>query len=204
MKSLLKLDTTNIDNLIIILWFSSLSAFIILFAPFMATRHILLILPPLILINAKFLEKVSVRIKLLSIALTGLLGVLIGISDWNYADFYRKMAFESKNRVPHNAVVWSAGHWGWQWYSKCAGMRQYISDASNVKKDEYLIRPLKVDYPYISNNIQLVKIDAFTIDFKFYNFVSSGEFTGFYCYGGTLPWFFSKQPFDSIIIYKVK
>ncbi|MBK7286908.1 MAG: hypothetical protein IPI95_07260 [Flavobacteriales bacterium] len=57
-------------------------------------------------------------------ACTTTLGVLLTVSDKEFAGFYRdrapQIAREMKART--TGTVWSLGHWGWQWYSEQAGM----------------------------------------------------------------------------------
>ena len=93
----------------IALFILGFSAFIAFFAPFNATRHILLLIPFLILFGHKKFEKSQGLINNLVLTSTIILGALLGISDWIYADFYRKAA---KKIEVADSIVWSMGHWG--------------------------------------------------------------------------------------------
>jgi 4-amino-4-deoxy-L-arabinose transferase-like glycosyltransferase len=188
--------------LILLLWLTSIGLFIILFAPFMATRHVLLIIPAIILINAKFIENVSKRMRVLACFLTGFLGLSLSISDWNYADYYRKMPFEIKRSLPDNAKIWTAGHWGWQWYSKKSGMQQYLPYYSKIKKGDYFVIPQSIDQQSLQYGLKLLKIDEFAPEFKIYNSFSTAGFADFYC--AEMPWFITKRPFAPIYLYKVE
>src|SRR6185436_16179838 len=79
-------------DFIILLFLGSLSAFVILYAPFMATRHVLLIIPFFLLFAHEQIHSAGFWFNRLSILLSCFLGLALGISDWMYADYYRQMA----------------------------------------------------------------------------------------------------------------
>jgi len=82
----------------------------------MATRHILLVIPFILLFSWDLIDKALHGINKLVITLTIILGLILGISDWKYADYYRQMA--SSIELPKDRTVWAVGLWGWQWYAK--------------------------------------------------------------------------------------
>ncbi|RLD93696.1 MAG: hypothetical protein DRJ29_08035 [Bacteroidetes bacterium] len=100
---------------VIFLYLASLSLFVILFAPFSATRHILLIIPFILLLGHELIDKTTHGLKMLSMGTALLLGLLLGISDWKYADFYRNMSIQE---LPVGNTTWTVGQWGWKWYAQ--------------------------------------------------------------------------------------
>ncbi len=81
------------EDILLFYWLFSGAAFIIFLAPFQATRHILPIMPPLLLILANtFQTQVSRTYAVLSLLLTLSLSLLLGVSDWQCADVYRQSA----------------------------------------------------------------------------------------------------------------
>ena len=111
-------------ELILLYWFFSGFAFVVLFAPFMATRHVLLVLPPAIILLHKYVmfqgrKKFLVLSLLCSISLT----LMLAVSDFSFANFYKKNAEVIAEKL-EGETVWFSGHWGWQWYARANGMRQ--------------------------------------------------------------------------------
>ncbi|HEY4788108.1 MAG TPA: glycosyltransferase family 39 protein, partial [Bacteroidales bacterium] len=108
-------------NFVVFLSFLTLSLFIILAAPFIATRHVLLVIPFILILAYELIDKATIEVNRLTITITVILGLLLGFSDWKYADYYRQMA--SEIHLPEGKNIWTAGHWGWQWYSVKNGMK---------------------------------------------------------------------------------
>ena len=179
------------------------SAFIILFAPFNATRHILLLIPFILLLGKDQFEKTSGLINNTVIAASIVLGLLLGISDWFYADFYRK---ESENIKLANSKFWSLGHWGWQWYSKKAGMLIYSAkNEISVRNGDFIVFPKDVRKQNLSKDIHLDTIRFITKTPTFLTFFSGKNGASMYSSFINKPsWELSKIPIDTIFICKVK
>ncbi len=113
------------DGLLLAYWAWSAAAFVILLAPFMATRHALLSLPPLLLLMGRFLRPwLTRRWSFAAIAVAaGLTAVMAAGDDW-YAGLYRRVAPEVRGLVPADVPVWFAGYHGWKWYAEQAGLEQ--------------------------------------------------------------------------------
>jgi hypothetical protein len=189
---------------LVVVWGVSLISFIVLFAPSMATRHTLLILPPLLIILGYAYQYTSIGTITFSIFITALLGILLGISDWQYANFYRSSAPVIFNQIPSSSKVWTAGHWGWQWYSKQVGMKFYDSDVSKLEVGDYFVIPQRVYKQNISSDIKLQRIHEIVYQHNIWNSITTAHFARFYhTYPMYIPWFVSLSPVDSIIIYKV-
>jgi hypothetical protein len=55
--------------------------------------------------------------------LTASLSLVLGVSDWTWANFYREKAVAIQRELPATANVYFTGHWDWQWYAKQNGMK---------------------------------------------------------------------------------
>lgn len=190
---------------ILILWVFCQSAFIVLFAPFMATRHVLLILPALIIICGHVYSNVSIRVRKYSVIITCFLGFYLSVSDWIYADFYRDSATKAISMIPKNSKIWTAGHWGWQWYSKQAGMNFYEYELSQVREGDFFIAPSVISRQNLENNINLKKITYIVYKPSIFNLLTTANFASFYNTTHVqLPWYISISPKDTVTIYSVK
>ena len=191
------------DVFILLLYIGSLSAFIIIFAPFIATRHILLVIPFILLLGHKLINKAPPGINRLSIAASVVLGLALGISDWKYADYYRQMAADIN--LPGNKNVWTAGHWGWQWYSKKNGMKQYDMNQSEVKEGDYFVYPGDIAKQNIGKNIHLAIIGKKWQEATFLTLFSGHDHASLYeSYIDKPPWRLSKRPVDTIYICRIE
>ena len=185
------------------LYIFGISAFIALFAPFNATRHILLLVPFILLIGHTKFETASKALNYGVVSLTIILGILLGISDWVYADFYRKSANELD---VSGKKVWSAGHWGWQWYSQQAGMKIYSKDDElAIRNGDYLVYPKDMSIQKINPKIELEVKDMIIGEPNFLTFFSGKQFGSMYMsYTRKPAWSLSNIPIDTIMICEVK
>jgi len=129
------------------LWIGGTALFLVLMAPFMAIRHVLLVLPPILLAFGSRLDRhPRGRLPLaMALGLTAALGVLLAISDLASAQVYRTAAREIRAGQPAGMRTWTVGHWGWQFYAKQAGMLEYDARSTCLAIGDTLVRPMKVD-----------------------------------------------------------
>ncbi|PSR53305.1 hypothetical protein AHMF7605_07060 [Adhaeribacter arboris] len=195
----------NPAQVILYLWVISGSTFIILFAPAIATRHILLVLAPLILLATPLLTYSTTKFKIAALVFSGSLSLFLGISDWLMADIYRTQANELKSKISPKAITWTVGYWGWQWYSKKAGMQPYIKGKSIVKAKEYFVIPVKLTAKADVNLTNLIQVDEVTIPSNFITFFSGSNIPGMYSSDyANPPWKLAKKPIETFRIYQVK
>lgn len=198
------LNGSNQPILLSYLWFTSTAIFIIFFSPFMATRHVLLVLIPVTFILFYYSKGISFPFwrnigLVLSVALT----IALGLSDRSWANFYREKAALIRRDLPKSNIYF-AGHWGWQWYAKKAGMIQLESFNPQVKPGDYLVYPRGIDqqrldliaFPLRPHSKYIDKPSIFTF-FK----TDQGRF--YSSNWNVLPWTVNKRPFDQIDVYKV-
>ena len=188
---------------VIITYLLSVSVFIVLLAPFNATRHTLLLLPFILLFGHRQFESTRGMINNFTITISIILGILLGISDWIFADFYRKNVNSINTRENR---VWSVGHWGWQWYSKKAGMLIYSKNNDfNMRKNDLVVFPKNIHKQHLSEDIQLDPVRFITEAPTFFTFFSGKIYASMYSSTFDNPsWSLSSAAIDTIFIYKVR
>ncbi|NLF00634.1 MAG: hypothetical protein GX601_06610 [Anaerolineales bacterium] len=204
------------DTLILTLWILAAAGFIILWTPFMAARHVLLALPPILLLLGRHAARLGVRpgapgLAWGGLALTALLGLTLAVSDYGYAHIYRVYARRIPSELPADARIWYAGHWGWQWYANQAGMQQLDVMRSPLREGDYLVVPLG-NCPQIiptadQTEFELVRqIDVPAGPSTWLRTMTAQPWGGLYAatlvnYGP--PWHFSTKPLETFLIYRV-
>ena len=189
---------------ILLVCFVGLMLFVVLFAPFMATRHVLLTVPFLLLLFLPVYESSASSLKAYLLALTVALGGVLGVSDYCFAEYYRTAA-KNIPKSTDESRVWSVGHWGWQWYSAKQGARIYSRDKHEIKKGDRVVMPLNVAAQDIHPSVVLEAVDSLYSKPNGFTFFSVHNHGSMYTsrYKKTA-WTFSKQPIDTIVIYTVK
>ncbi len=132
-------------RLYLTLWIVLTSLFYILLAPFIAARHVLLILPAISLLVAMAGEPPR-GARVFGLVMTAVLAAGLCVSDFRFAVFYRDEAVTIPASLPAGARVWAAGHWGWQHYATQAGLRELDIKTSVLMPGEYVIVPREVDH----------------------------------------------------------
>lgn len=209
-------DYERMESIVImIVWVLSVSVFMVAFAPFIAVRHILLIVPPLLLlIGMQFQWSMPSRLRDAGVTLTVLIGIALAVSDYVWAGVYRTEGgrLYRELRQGSSATIWQVGHWGWQWYAKQNGMEQYDTTTSNLKPGDFVV---VAEYVHKQNltpehNQQLHFISTKTIPslpltwFRTYNNEQIGGYYGFSYRWRSLPWRFSNAPLEVFTVYQVR
>lgn len=189
---------------VIVFWFAGMAAFIIQFAPFIATRHILLAIPPILLIGSWTAARVSPVLRVQAAVATILLGLLLAVSDWLYADFYRQGAKEVSLALPAGQKVWTAGLWGWQWYAEEQGMMVYAGGSKNIKAGDYLVMPSDVATQKVDSCLKLVPVNKIWHPAGPFTFFSTSHNAAFYMSTYLHPaWRLSREAVDTIVVFRV-
>ena len=192
------------DRWALILWAAGLAAFLALFAPMMATRHILLMLAPLLLILGPTLGCADAKARSLALATTAALGIMLTLSDREYAGFYRDMAPRIVNEMGKGRTVWSVGHWGWQWYAAEAGMRTYALHGLQPVAGDLVVLPQEYDAQFIDPSIQAIPLRTYDAPPSPSTFFNVECFAGMYTSSyGKLPWSLSRSHHKVIQVYQV-
>ncbi len=187
-------------------WAAGLAFFLAGFSPMMATRHVLLIIPAVLLLIAPGLDTAHFREKALAVACTATLGVLLTVSDKAFAGFYResapRIAREMKART--TGTVWSLGHWGWQWYSEQAGMVIYGQDRSRPVVGDILVIPEDYDTQDLARGIVKEPLATWDEPSGPATFFCVEKFAGMYTSSyGKLPWSLSGSHHKVIKAYRI-
>ena len=200
-------------DLFLVLWLLGAFAFIVLLAPFMAVRYVIVALPPVLLLcgrwSAPFLA--NRWFALGSLMITACLGFSLAVSDYAYASVYRDYASQIAQTLPSGSGVWTIGHWGWQWYATKAGMREYDRQKTVLKTGEYMVIPSVVAGQILRDDHmkQLRKIKELTVEptlVTYIRTVGKWPWGGYYAFSWDtklLPWGFTQQPLEVFSIYIV-
>lgn len=194
------------QEFIIALYLLGMTAFILLFAPVHATRHILLLIPFLILLGHRHFAAASMAINRLAVVVTVTLGLLLGISDWVYADFYRNASEQITIPQQNNQTVWSLGHWGWQWYSRENGWEIYAANTQeNIKKGDFILIPKNISKQRLNPHLELDTLSFYTEEPNLLTFFSGKHFASMYNTFADKPaWDLSMQPIDTVLVCRVR
>lgn len=202
------------QEIVLGLWITGTVVFIILFSPFMAIRHILLVMPAILLMLGRHLSKhgMIVSREIISFALTASLGVSLAVSDYYYSDIYRDYAYKIRQGLPQAARVYQIGHWGWQWYSINAGMIQYDTQKSRLQNGDYLVVPSYIHNQEIAPDLlpRLQETRRWIIPAPIPTWIrtmtTNFEGGGYYYFQfpGITPWRFSRAPFEFVIFQLVE
>lgn len=188
--------------------------FVILTAPFMAIRHIILALPFLMILlcygNYNFLTKKFLYTGFLPTIITG---IMLAISDYKLAKIYPAVAFKIAGEFK-NCKVWFDGHSGWQFYALKAGLYQYDVLNTEFNTTDLLILPQIPDKQFdpsfykskfafeVFTNIT-VKGSFFTI-FRTMPFGYAGGYYAFSTAANTPPWTLQISPMENFSVFRIK
>ncbi|MBD2753136.1 glycosyltransferase family 39 protein [Spirosoma sp. BT704] len=194
---------TSIDSVdvILIIWIAAVSGFVILFAPFIASRHVLLIIPPVLLLGGRWVDTISATNAVQTVLATASITIILAVSDWRFADFYRQKAKEAASIVPRQHRIWTAGHWGWQWYAQQNGFKEVQADSMQFRTGDYLVQPQGIDSQRIPDGVRLQQVNYLTSPFSWLTFISTSYYNCFYGRGAA--WAYSRFPIDTVKIYRV-
>ncbi len=193
------------ELVLLVYWAWSSAAFVIVLAPFMSTRHVLLSLAPGLLLVAHRLERWLTRPWCIGTAVLGAaLGGLLAAGDIWGANSYRDAAASVRAGLPATATVWFSGHWGWQWYAREAGMRQIASNHPQVVVGDYLVYPRAIHQQIPPVGVTLSLESSVVLERCCVASYFAGKAASFYrSTHKVLPWSMSRTPFDTIDVYRV-
>jgi len=197
---------------VLLLWILGSMAFIILFVPFPAVRHVIVAIPAILLILGSYIYKRGMnRIFYCAIVITIVSGVIMSLSDWEYANVYRVGASRIKDQLKSTSTIWFSGHWGWQWYAKRAGMKEYDVQRTCLTEGDYIIIPELVHKQKLLKEHQNSLVKKFEITFEatpvtLIRTMSIWPWGGYYAFsvkGNSLPWSVSSQPLEKFEVFEV-
>jgi len=207
----------NRDSVFLLGWIG----FIVLFTSsiyFAAVKHILLLLPPLIMLfvvmTEDFLGRYAKIYLSCALVFTFLSGLVISYADFKYANAYRDFAYRSvkKYKLPENSV-WFVGHWGFQYYMEKLGCKALGYSDNSPKNNDILIMPSLIaehQWPCkpLYDRLELLGVYRYKAflpvrtmnareNFSFYTNIMLLFNPGF------LPYYFSRQDLERFTVYRV-
>jgi 4-amino-4-deoxy-L-arabinose transferase-like glycosyltransferase len=194
-------------------WLLGSAAFVVIFAPFLAVRHVLPAIPVALLLigtpSAAIGWKSTTGHVLAMVATVGL-GIALALSDWLLADVYRQEAprLAERLRETPQTTIWYVGHWGWQWYAERAGFRRYDPGRSEVRAGDYLVIPEMVPRQDIDPGVmaRLHRIDSVVIPSGRGTILRTARKTpqfGYYALlSQALPWTPTTEPLEEFTILR--
>jgi 4-amino-4-deoxy-L-arabinose transferase-like glycosyltransferase len=187
----------------LLLWILGTTAFYVVFAPFIAARHVLLILPAItLLLVSRWDRSLTWRSRFFGLALTVIVSIGLCLSDWRFAEFYKLEATKLRHSLSTAGTIWASGHLGWQWYATQAGFREVDVQSSELRPGDYFVvaddidhQPLKMSPP-----MRLVRND--TQDGSFLNLFCTRRFyeSDFWA----APWSLSRACLNHITVYQIE
>ena len=147
-------------RLLLIAGMGTLAVFIIVLAPWMATRHVLLVVPMFLLLAAEHLAQLPQVVRHTLLAITAVLGMALSLSDAQVAAFYRDAA-ERITEEHRGHEIWYAGSMGWGFYASHAGMKDLSSSVTpSFEPGDIIAQPLDFMVPAIPEHVRTIQIDT--------------------------------------------
>ncbi|MBX3269189.1 MAG: glycosyltransferase family 39 protein [Sandaracinaceae bacterium] len=129
-------------------WALATALFVVVLSPFVAVRHVLLVLPPLLaLLLADPDEPPRAPAAIAALALSLALGLGVGVADHRLAGAYRALPERLEGELAPADRVLYVGHWGFQHYAAEAGWEPYVPGRTALGRGDVLVRPRNVDQP---------------------------------------------------------
>lgn len=175
--------------------------FLAMLAPFVAVRHVLLVLPLLLLLGRGLFQQAPRVLRNGVVVASCLLGLLLAVSDKAYANNYRTMAGQV---VEAGRTTHAIGHWGWQWYMRQLGAPTYATGRLDVRTGDALAGPKDVPRQRIHPALELELKCRHWVPPSWRTFVSVSDFSGLYFSSWQKPvWRFSSRPTDTVEVFLV-
>ena len=193
-------------NIYLFLWVLGTTAFYVVFAPFIAARHVLLILPAItLLLLSRWNGSLTRGSRFLGLAFTVIVSIGLCLSDWRFAEFYKLEATKLAHSLSTAGSIWTSGHWGWQWYATQVGFREVDVQSSDLRPGDYFVvaddvdhQPLKAPPP-----MRLVRTD--TQGGSLLNLFCTGRIDRFYASDfRTAPWSLSRDCLNHMTVYEIE
>lgn len=211
-----RIPAQHATALLLCYWLLSSLLFIIALAPFVATRHVVLALPPLLLLIARDTPR-ALPISALgtpgpsakwpvALALVTSLAVcsVLAIGDRWHAQIYRHYPAQIRATLPPASTVWFTGHWGWQWYAGEAGLRQLSAHCDQPGIGDFIVSPTSVSRSPVPPGLDLQLASSFSIARAHWVQRWVSRDAGFYASTRwRLPWSYTEAPIDVIQVWQV-
>ncbi len=182
--------------------------FIAFFSRFIAVRHLLVVLPPIILtLSARILSRTTGVERGAALAFTIILGAALGISDWKYAALYPKVAQHLSAKYRDQGQLWQVGLWGWQWYAQKEGMSIYSVSAPLKNRDIVIVPevacPSRIALEHQHHLFKLEDLEIASTLSTYLRTMATNPWGGYYSAGGSVPpWRFTESPLETFHVFQ--
>jgi 4-amino-4-deoxy-L-arabinose transferase-like glycosyltransferase len=188
-------------------WAAGAAAFIVLLAPFIAMRHVLLALPAVVLLALAAIPRRPPTGWTVAAVLTAFLSTsVVASADRWYAGLYRDEAKRLRDALPASARVWTTGHWGWQWYAEKNGMMELVPGESHPAVDDFIVYPERVHRQPLPANIVDATVETVPIAPSNGVRTFASPNAGFYATSAfeQLPWAVRRDPIEIFHVLRVE
>jgi hypothetical protein len=148
-------DASSGDEFLLWLWLIAVLLFGVFATPFLAIRHLLPAVPPLVWLVLRRLADgfetggrgIALGILVPTVATSAICGFLVAKADYDWANWYRHLAIDVASRTvaagrTRDKTVWYTGHWGWAYYADRAGMKPFVPGHTQMGEGDFLLMPL--------------------------------------------------------------
>jgi hypothetical protein len=203
-------ETSSLDRdrtMVLGCWLAGAAGIAIVLAPFMAMRHVLLAVPPLVLLVIRGHEDWFRRRAVASgvVILTALPGAALAAADRAWAAVYPEHAagLAESYPAPPGSIV-AVGHWGWQWYALRQGWREYDRVQTTLREGDLVFEPVKVAGQRFSNEHarQLARIGEVPVPATALTALRTAPLYTYSWRMGLAPVAFSRSPIEIFHVYQ--
>jgi 4-amino-4-deoxy-L-arabinose transferase-like glycosyltransferase len=201
------LSSASIAKVTLAYWALAAGAFVVLFAPFVAMRHVLLALPPLVLLAIMAIPPgTGGRYGIVALVATLAATSIVASADRWYARIYRDAATRLRAALPASANVWTVGHWGWQWYARENGMRQFVPGESRLAAGDFIVYPERVHNQPLPADLVATELHRLVVAPGNWVQAFAAPHAGFYATTTfrQLPWAVRREPIEVFHVLRVE
>jgi hypothetical protein len=184
---------------LLFIWLVLTALFVVVLSPFVAVRHVLLVVPAVVwlLLGGELVSRPRA-----ALVVTAILGVIVAFGDARTASAYRDAA----QRLADDGVTHFVGHWGFQYYAEEVGLTPYAAGETPLEPCDRLARPANVDQQTIGDEdrTRMTLVDEWTVDATLLDLPRTvTSRLGYYSVWHGVPYTFTLEPIDTFEIYEV-
>ncbi len=194
-------------TLVLLAWLVGAAGFAIVLAPFMAIRHVLLAVPPVVLLvirhHSPWFQTRAIATGV--VLLTALPGAALAAADYAWAAVYPRAVAELAVKYPAPpASVVAVGHWGWQWYAGQRGWREYDRRGTTLGAGDLVFEPARVNRPAFSREHagQLFPIGDVPVPASWLTVLRTAPLYTYSWRMGIAPVAVSRSPIETFTVYR--
>lgn len=199
----------------LLLWLGCAAGTIVLFSPFVAGRHVLLALPPAVLLVFRRFPSRLPRLGRALVCVGAIIGLWSAFADFRLARLYQATARSLGERhaslmgaqnVEHRARAHFLGHWGFSHYAEAAGLSPYVPGQTQLREGDVVVRLAGV------HGQPLLDEDKTRLTLESSELIAPARYDllrtqlgaeGLYSVWGGLPWTLSTEPLERVDTYRV-